>query len=121
MLADSEAIVQSLLTHDHPFALPAGPARYGWLDAVLLRVMRTRAEAIAPAFAAMFAANPMTRILRFLDEQATVADILRIMASLPAPLFVGTALELAAERSGESRKTVEKRTRAKVADRPQPV
>jgi lycopene beta-cyclase len=28
--ADSEAIVQSLLTHGHPFALPAGPARVVW-------------------------------------------------------------------------------------------
>jgi hypothetical protein len=43
------------------------------------------------------------------------------MASLPAPLFVSTALELAAARNGESGKTVEKRKRAKVADRPQPV
>ncbi len=94
--ADSDAIVQSLLAHGHPFDLPADPARYRWLDAVLLRVMRTRGEAIAPAFAAMFGRNPMARILRFLDEQATAADILRIMASLPAPLFVGTALKAAA-------------------------
>lgn len=97
--ADSEAIVQSLLAHGHPFALPAGPARFGWLDAVMLRVMRDHSEAIAPAFSALFARNPMARILRFLDEQATPWDIVQIMASLPAQLFVATALKIAAERS----------------------
>ena len=69
--ADSEAIVQSLLAHGHPFALPASPAPYGWLDAVMLRVMRDHGELIAPAFAAMFSRNPTARILRFLDEQAS--------------------------------------------------
>jgi lycopene beta-cyclase len=96
---DSAAIVQSLLDHGHPFALPACPLRYGWLDAVMLRVMRDHSEAIAPAFAALFKRNPMARVLRFLDEQAAVVDILRIMASLPAALFVGTALAMMAEQA----------------------
>ena len=100
---DSAAIVQSLLDHGHPFALPACPLRYGWLDAVMLRVMRDHSEAIAPAFAALFKRNPMARVLRFLDEQAAVVDILRIMASLPVPLFVGTVLELAVGQRGNVR------------------
>ncbi len=95
--ADSEAIVQSLLAHGHPFALPASPASYGWLDAVMLRVMRDSGELIAPAFAAMFSRNPAARILRFLDEQASMVDVLAIMASLPAPLFAGTALGMVVE------------------------
>lgn len=98
--ADSQAIVQSLLAHGHPFGLPTGPASYRWLDAVMLRVMRDHGELIAPAFAALFSRNPTARILRFLDEQASPLDVLAIMASLPAPLFVGTALELAAGRMG---------------------
>jgi len=101
--ADSEAIVQSLLAHSHPYALPASPASYRWLDAVMLRVMRDHSEAIAPAFAALFSRNPAERILRFLDEQATAVDILGIMASLPAPLFVGAALEVAMGRMGMER------------------
>lgn len=109
--ADSDAIVQSLLAHGHPFDLPASPARYGWLDAVMLRVMRDHPEAIAPAFAALFVHQPMARILRFLDEQATTWDILTIMASLPAGLFAGTALELAAGQVGAGAKTRERRKR----------
>jgi lycopene beta-cyclase len=96
--ADSQAIVQSLLAHGHPFAVPAGPASYRWLDAVMLRVMRDHGELIAPAFAALFSRNPTARILRFLDEQASPLDVLAIMASLPAPLFVGTALQMAVGR-----------------------
>jgi lycopene beta-cyclase len=121
--ADSDAIVQSLLAHGHPFELPADPACYGWLDAVLLRVMRTHPNAIAPAFAAMFGRNPMARILRFLDERATTGDILRIMASLPAPLFVGTALEVAARQVGGVGKRKEGAKRgggAIIPDRPRP-
>lgn len=101
--ADCEAIVHSLLDHGHPFALPAGPAPYGWLDAVMLRVMSDHGELIAPAFTALFSRNPAARILRFLDEQASPLDVLAIMASLPAPLFVGTALELAFGRKGKER------------------
>ena len=100
--ADSEAIVQSLLAHGHPFALPAGSARYGWLDSVMLRVMHDHSEAIAPAFWALFGRNPMACILRFLDEQATPWDIVQVMASLPAQLFVATALKIAAERSRQA-------------------
>jgi lycopene beta-cyclase len=122
--ADSDAIVQSLLAHGHPFDLPADLARYRWLDAVLLRVMRTRGEAIAPAFAAMFARNPMECILRFLDEQATALDILSIMASLPAPLFVGTALKMAAVQIAGRGTTRERRKRGRgelVAGKPRPM
>jgi lycopene beta-cyclase len=122
--ADSDAIVQSLLAHAHPFDLPADPVRYGWLDAVLLRVMRTHPDAITPAFAAMFGRNPMARILRFLDEQATTGEILRIMASLPAPLFVGAALAMAAEQIGASARAKEKGRSGKggmVPGRPRPV
>jgi lycopene beta-cyclase len=101
--ADCEAIVQSLLDHGHPSALPASPAPYGWLDAVMLRVMRDHGELIAPAFATLFSRNPAARILRFLDEQASPLDVLAIMASLPVPLFVGTALELAVGQRGNVR------------------
>ena len=113
--ADSEAIVQSLLDHGHPFALPAGPASYHWLDAVMLRVMRDHGESIAPAFAALFSRNPAARILRFLDEQASPLDVLAIMASLPAPLFVGTALDVAA---GQMRKERERGKEGKGGMRP---
>jgi lycopene beta-cyclase len=101
--ADCEAIVQSLLDHGHPFALPASPAPYGWLDTVMLRVMRDHGELIAPAFATLFSRNPAARILRFLDEQASPLDVLAIMASLPVLLFVGTSLELAVGQRGNVR------------------
>jgi lycopene beta-cyclase len=95
---DSAAIVDSLLAHGHPCALPVSPAAFAWLDAVMLRVMRDHGQAIAPAFSALFSRNSMARVLRFLDEQASPLDVLKIMASLPAPLFVGTVLEMAVER-----------------------
>jgi lycopene beta-cyclase len=120
---DSAAIARSLLAYGHPFALPASPLRFDWLDAVLLRVMRDHSEAMAPAFAALFSRNPMARVLRFLDEQATTAEILRIMASLPPALFVRTALAMEVERFGAAGKegTSRKRGREGVTrDKPWP-
>jgi hypothetical protein len=72
----------------------------------------------------MFGRNPMARILRFLDEQATTGDILRIMASLPAPLFVGTALEMATGQVGGRGQAKEEERRGKgsmAPGRPRPV
>lgn len=92
---DSAAIVESLWQHGHPFAVPAEPPGFRWLDAVMLRVMRNHGEAIAPAFAAMFQKVPIEHILRFLDEATSPWENLQIMASLPAPLFIRTALEMA--------------------------
>lgn len=116
--ADSEAIVQLLLAHGHPFALPVSPAPYRWLDAVMLRVMRDHGEVIAPAFAAMFSRNPTARLLRFLDEQASPRDVLAVMASLPAPLFVGTALALAVGRIGKTGKAEKERADGDGGTRP---
>jgi lycopene beta-cyclase len=119
--ADSDAIVRSLLACGHPFEPLGEPACYRWLDAVLLRVMRTHSAAVAPAFAAMFGRNPMSRILRFLDEQATASDILSIMASLPAPLFVSTGLQTVAAQmggGGKARSRGRQKNREAVAGRP---
>lgn len=122
--ADSDATLRSLLTHGHPFDLPAGPGPYGLMDTVMLRVMCDHGEAIAPAFAALFSRNPMKRVLRFLDEQASPLEILQVMASLPAPLFAGTALGMAAEQVVGDRKQGRNRKRGEAemaAGRPWPV
>jgi len=89
---DSAAIADSLVRHEHPFALPQSRSRYRLLDAVLLEVLRHDPAQLELAFAALFRANPAERVLAFLDESTSVRDDLRIMASLrPWPYLAGLA------------------------------
>lgn len=91
---DSAAMVQSLRRHGHPFAIPAVPHYYRWLDNVMLQVMTAHGDAMKSIFMAMFQNNPIQRILRFLDEAATPWDMSRLVASLPKRVFLQTALGL---------------------------
>ncbi|MCC6876130.1 MAG: hypothetical protein IT378_17615 [Sandaracinaceae bacterium] len=87
MQADARAIVRSLAAHGHPFDLPRGSrlfARlYEWLDAILLVVMRHEPAQIERIFAALFAKSPVDRVLAFLEERASLADILGLVITLP--------------------------------------
>lgn len=85
---DSQEIVESLLERGHPFAVPGDPDLYDVLDAVLLDVIQKHGDHIKAAFTAMFQGNPIERVLRFLDEEATPWDNLMLVASLPPQLFV---------------------------------
>lgn len=80
---DSAAIVQSLLKHGHPFDVTADPRFYRLLDTVMLHVMAHHGDKIRPTFTAMFNNNPIERIFRFLDEEASAAEMLLLMASMP--------------------------------------
>jgi lycopene beta-cyclase len=97
---DSAAIVQSLLETGAPFAVPADPARYHFLDSLLLQVMVSSATAggpddhMAAIFAALFRGNSIGRIFRFLDETASTWEILRLMATVPPWPFLHVLFSL---------------------------
>ncbi len=103
ILDDSAAIVRSLLTHGHPFDVPATKPLYRWLDSVMLEVMRVEPERLADAFTAMFARNPAPRIFRFLDERASPADIVGLVLTLPKLPFLRGAGRLVADIGGRGR------------------
>jgi lycopene beta-cyclase len=90
--ADSAAIVASLQTHRHPFDLPEESPLFRLLDSIMLRVMAEHPAQIEPAFAAMFARNPVERIFRFLDEETRPAEVVELIATLPRKVFIQTAL-----------------------------
>lgn len=94
-LRDAEAITASLRQHGHPWDVPATRPRHAYLDRVLLDVVTHEPGAIEPAFARMFARNPVARVLRFLDEDTSPADEARLIASLPSRAFLRAAARLA--------------------------
>lgn len=89
---DAQAIVRSLVRRGHPFALPRERWSYRFLDALMLRVMARHGERIAEVFGAMFERNPIERVLRFLDEEASLGEALHLALTLPMGPFVRTLL-----------------------------
>jgi lycopene beta-cyclase len=85
---DSAAIVRSLLTSRHPFNVPSDSSRYRLHDELMLEVMQRHGDEIKPIFTALFKHNPITRVFRFLDEEASLAENALLIASLPPHLFL---------------------------------
>jgi lycopene beta-cyclase len=92
IIRDADAVVGSLDRFGHPWALPRPRRRHAWLDGVLLDLVATDPAAVEPAFARMFARNPVRRVLRFLDEDTRPIEELLLIASLPPVPFLRAAL-----------------------------
>ncbi len=89
---DSAAITASLVRHGHPFDLPRPPHRYATFDAIMLDVLARRPADLEGTFARLFAADPVARVLNFLDEESRPSAELALFARMPiAPYVVATA------------------------------
>lgn len=91
---DSIAIVRSLQETGTPFAVPVSPSRFRALDSMLLQIMYRRGEISERVFAGLFGRNPVTRLFRFLDEQASLTETVAVMASVPWAPFIGAWFRL---------------------------
>jgi lycopene beta-cyclase len=85
---DAEAIVHSLLHVGHPFDVPPDPPFFRLADAIMLQIMRRHGSQVDRIFAAMFERNPVDRVFRFLDEEASPAETLALISTLPPWLFL---------------------------------
>ncbi|MGB8647794.1 MAG: lycopene cyclase family protein [Anaerolineae bacterium] len=99
---DSAAIVASLLRDGHPFGVPPDSRRYRLCDSLMLDVIQRHGDRIKPLFTALFKNNPIDRVLRFLDETASPAENVRLMASLPPGLFLQSMLRMNGWRGSAS-------------------
>ena len=54
----------------------------------MLQIMDRHGDQIEPIFAALFKKNPIERVLRFLDEAASLWENLSLIATLPPALFL---------------------------------
>jgi lycopene beta-cyclase len=92
---DSERILQSLESLGHPFAIPPSPGGFRLCDNMLLEIQAHYPERMAGLYARLFDANPIRRIFRFLDEEASPLECLQIMNSMPHGLFLRAWMHLA--------------------------
>jgi lycopene beta-cyclase len=83
-----------LLASGHPFAVPSDSRRYRLYDSLMLEVMQRHGDEIKPIFTTLFKNNPIERVLRFLDEEASPAENSLLIASLPPRLFLQALFQL---------------------------
>ncbi len=91
---DSDAIVASLNKNGHPFDVQGGPARYRWFDRTMLQVMYRRGDEMGDYFTQLFRNNSIQRIFRFLNEENTWTEDVRLLSSLPIWPFLQAFLKV---------------------------
>lgn len=67
---------------------PIAPARFALFDSTLLNVLEKGELPGGDIFGGLFKNNPPARVLRFLNEETSVAEDLRIMSSVPLGPFL---------------------------------
>lgn len=71
------------------WSIPQRPSRrFDWYDRLLLRIIRDEPERVPGIFWALFNRNPIELILRFLDEETSLFDEIRVFWSLPWSPFL---------------------------------
>ena len=98
----AQALVDAWTKHGEPRPVRL-PARYNWMDGVMLRTLAVARVPGAAFFTRLFERNPMTRVLSFLDEETTLAQDLALMATVDVPRFALSALEVSARRAWHAR------------------
>lgn len=88
----SARLVESLVKKKNPFiARPAGPRRFRFYDSVLLNILANNKLPGDKVFAKLFQKNKPQQVLRFLDNESSYMDELKIISSLPTLPFLKAA------------------------------
>ena len=97
----SARLVAALVATGHPPADAAGDRwQFRLFDTLLLDIMQRRGESTRDIFRQLFERNPVARIFRFLDEQTSWADNLRVMNSVSAGPFMRSIGQVLRGRPG---------------------
>ena len=90
----SARIVRNLIKRGNPFiALPGGPKRFKFYDSTLLHILKHNKLPGHVIFTRLFRKNKPPQVLRFLDNESSLSDELKIISSLPTLPFLKAALK----------------------------
>jgi lycopene beta-cyclase len=88
----SARIVENLVKKGNPFIpWPTGKRRFHFYDSVLLRILSEKKLPGDKIFTRLFKKNKPQQILRFLDNETSLKEELRIISSLPTMPFLKAA------------------------------
>jgi lycopene beta-cyclase len=89
----SARIVENLIKRRNPFiALPGGPRKFRFYDSTLLHILKYNQLPGDKIFTQLFKKNKPRQVLRFLDNESSLMDELKIISSLPTWPFLKAAL-----------------------------
>lgn len=71
-----------------------------YLDSILLNVLRTKKHPAADVFSYLFKENNASQVLKFLDEETSFTEDLRIMQTVPIAPFTKAALQTLLKKLG---------------------
>lgn len=89
----SAAIVGELITKGHPFISEKKRKRFHFYDSVLLNILHHKKIQGKKIFTDLFKKNKPQHVLRFLDNESSFPDELKIISSLPTMPFLKAALK----------------------------
>ena len=90
----SAALVQQFVRFGNPFLKkPVSSPRFHFYDSTLLHILSYRQLSGERIFSDLFKKNKPQRVLRFLDNESSLKDELKIISSLPAMPFLKAALK----------------------------
>ncbi len=84
----SNRVAAQLAAGQKPRIPNPSSARFRIYDLMMLDILSENQELIVEVFEALFTRNPVERVLRFIDEQTSFTEDLRVMASVPRLPFL---------------------------------
>ncbi len=89
----TKTIIADVVAQKNPLRTPSfSQKKFGFYDAVLLRVLQDKKLDGVTIFTQIFSKNPPDRVFRFLNNESSLLDDLHIMASVPTHIFLPAAL-----------------------------
>jgi lycopene beta-cyclase len=88
----SKAIVDSLVKTGKPF-IRSSPARFNFYDSVLLKVLSDGTVPGARVFTDLLKNNDVQKVLRFLDNETTLPQEVKIISTLPMLPFLQAGIK----------------------------
>jgi lycopene beta-cyclase len=88
----SSAIVDSLLNSGKPF-ISSSPMRFNFYDSVLLKVLSDGLVPGVSVFTDLFKNNDVQKVLRFLDNETTLPQEVKIISTLPTLPFLQAGIK----------------------------
>jgi len=88
----AEAIVKQLTLTGKPF-ISGNKKRFHFYDSVLLNILHNNKLKGSDIFTALFKKNEPRHVLRFLDNESSLGEELKIISSLPSLPFIRAAIQ----------------------------
>lgn len=86
----TQAIAEALARTGKPYTTNSSAGRYSLYDSMLLNIMAKHRYPVKDIFTLLFRKNKASTILKFLDEQTTFAEDLKIMSTTPYLPFLAS-------------------------------